>query len=75
MPSDTHQAPTPSRSFDGRTTYRLADLIDPASGWDLATNTSSSALGIADDGTIVGTGVYHGQVHAYAMFPTAMAVP
>ncbi len=55
--------------YDGTTTYRLADLIDPASGWDLATNTSSSALGIGDDGTIVGTGVYNGQVHAYAMFP------
>lgn len=55
--------------YDGTTTYRLADLIDPASGWDLATNTSSSALGISDDGTIVGTGVYNGQVHAYAMFP------
>jgi uncharacterized membrane protein len=56
--------------YDGTTTYRLADRIDPASGWDLSTNTSSSALGISDDGTIVGTGVYNGQVHAYAMFPS-----
>ncbi len=55
--------------YDGTTTYRLADLIDPASGWDLSTNTSSSALGISDDGVIVGTGVYNGQVHAYTMFP------
>jgi uncharacterized membrane protein len=55
--------------YDGTTTYRLADLIDPASGWDLATNTSSSALGISDNGIIVGTGVFNGEVHAYAMFP------
>jgi uncharacterized membrane protein len=55
--------------YDGTATNRLADLIDPASGWDLSTNTSSSALGISDRGIIVGTGVYNGEVHAYAMFP------
>ena len=32
-------------------------------------NTSSSALGISDDGVIVGTGVHNGDTHAYAMVP------
>ena len=57
--------------YDGTTTYRLADLIPPDSGWDLSMNTSSSALGISEDGTIVGTGVYNGETHAYAMVPMA----
>ena len=55
--------------YDGTSTYRLADLIPAGSGWDLSTNTSSSALGISDTGIIVGTGVYNGQTHAYAMVP------
>jgi hypothetical protein len=53
--------------YDGTTTYRLADLIPPNSGWDLSMNTSSSALGISEDGVIVGTGVHNGETHAYAM--------
>jgi len=53
--------------YDGTNTYRLADLIPPNSGWDLSMNTSSSADGISDDGIIVGTGVYNGEVHAFAM--------
>lgn len=57
--------------YDGTTTYRLADLIPPGTGWDLSMNTSSSALGISDNNIIVGTGVYNGQVHAYAMVPAA----
>ena len=57
--------------YDGTTTYRLADLIPPDSGWDLSMNTSSSALGLSEDGIIVGTGVYNGEVYAYAMFPAA----
>ncbi len=55
--------------YDGTATYRLADLIPSNSGWDLSMNTSSSAGGISDDGVIVGTGVYNGDVHAYAMVP------
>jgi uncharacterized membrane protein len=57
--------------YDGTTTYRLADLIPPNSGWDLSMNTSSSALGISEDGVIVGTGVHNGDTHAYAMVPAA----
>ena len=57
--------------YDGITTYRLADLIPPNSGWDLSMNTSSSADGISDDGVIVGTGVHNGDIHAYAMVPVA----
>ena len=62
--------------YDGKNTYRLADLIRPNSGWDLSMNTSSSADGISDDGVIVGTGVHNGETHAYAMVPlTASPTP
>jgi hypothetical protein len=57
--------------YDGTNTYRLADLIPPNSGWDLSMNTSSSALGISEDGIIVGTGIHNGETHAYAMVPAA----
>ena len=57
--------------YDGTNTYRLADLLPPNSGWDLSTNTSSSADGISEDGIIVGTGVHNGETHAYAMVPAA----
>lgn len=53
--------------FDGTQTYNLQDLIPEGSGWDLAMNTSSSAMGITDDGMIIGTGVFNGEVRAYAM--------
>ena len=55
--------------YDRTTTYRLADLIPPNSGWDLSMNTSSSALGISEDNVIIGTGVHNGDTHAYAMVP------
>lgn len=57
--------------YDGTDTYRLADLIPAGTGWDLSMNTSSSALGISDSNVIVGTGVFNGQVHAYAMIPVS----
>jgi uncharacterized membrane protein len=57
--------------YDGISTYRLADLIPAGTGWDLSTNTSSSALGISETNVIVGTGVFNGQTHAYAMVPVA----
>lgn len=55
--------------WNGTTTYRLQDLIPANSGWDLSTNTSSSAMGISDSNVIVGTGIYNGLTHAYAMVP------
>lgn len=56
--------------YDGTNTYRLADVIAAGgAGWDLSNNTSSSALGISDNGIIVGTGVFNGVVHGYAMVP------
>lgn len=55
-------------------TYALQSLLAPGSGWDLSTNTSSSALAITNDGTIVGTAVHDGLTHAYAMHLTP-AVP
>lgn len=55
--------------YDGAATYRLADLIPVGTGWDLSTNTSSSALGISENNVIVGTGVFNGAVHAYMMVP------
>ena len=58
--------------YDETATYRLADLIPPNSGWDLSMNTSSSALGISQDGVIVGTGVHNGETHAYAMVPATV---
>jgi hypothetical protein len=60
--------------YDGTTTYRLADLIPAGSGWDLSMNTSSSALGISENGVLVGTGVYNGATHAYAMVPALQLV-
>ena len=57
--------------YDGTNTYRLQDLIPGGSGWDLSMNTSSSALGISENNVIVGTGVFNGQTHAYAMVPVA----
>ncbi len=53
--------------YDGGQTYLLQDLIPAASGWDLSTNTSSSALGISEDGSITGTGSINGNTHAYYM--------
>jgi hypothetical protein len=55
--------------WDGTTSYRLQDIIPAGTGWDLATNTSSSAMGISDNNVIVGTGVFNGAIHAYAMVP------
>jgi hypothetical protein len=57
--------------YDGTTSYRLADLIPPNSGWDLSTNTFSSAMGISEDRVIVGTGVHNAEIRAYAMVPVA----
>ncbi|MFI4854764.1 MAG: DUF3466 family protein [Phycisphaerales bacterium JB065] len=53
--------------YDGEQTYRLQDLLPADTDWDISTNTSSSALGIAEDGTIVGTAVIDGEIRAYRM--------
>lgn len=54
--------------YIGGTTHRLVELIVAGgAGWDLVNNTTSSAMGISDDGTIVGTAVINGQTHAYVM--------
>lgn len=60
--------------YNGTNTYRLADLIPAGSGWDLSTNTSSSALGISESNVIVGTAVFSGLVHGYAMIPVVTNV-
>lgn len=49
------------------TTYTIQSLLNNGSGWDFSTNTSASAMTIADNGSIVGTAVHNGQVHAYQM--------
>lgn len=55
--------------YDGDATYALAALLPAGSGWGLDNNTSSSAMGISEDGIIVGTGVHNGATRAYAMVP------
>ena len=60
--------------YDGAATYRLQDLIPPHSGWDLSENVVASAMGISEDGMIVGTGMYHNKFRAYAMIPRRMHV-
>lgn len=51
--------------YDGTTTYHMQDLLPSGTPWDLSTNTSSAVLGIAEDGTVVGTGVLGGEVRAF----------
>lgn len=55
--------------WDGEEIYHVADLLPEGSGWDLSTNTSSSAEAISDDGIIVGTGIREGVTSAYALVP------
>ena len=55
--------------WDGEAIYHVQDLLPEGSGWDLSTNTSSSAESISDDGIIVGTGIRGGVTSAYALVP------
>lgn len=55
--------------YDGTNTYRLQDLIPSNTGWNLSTNTSSSAMAINDSNYIVGTGILNGQTRGYIMVP------
>jgi hypothetical protein len=57
--------------YDGTNTHRLQDLIPANSGWDLSTNTFSSAQGISENNIIVGTGVHDGDIRAYEMVPVS----
>ncbi len=61
--------------YDGTTTWRLADLIPPNSGWDLAGNLVAKANGINDAGVIVGTGLHNGDTRAFAMVPMTTPTP
>jgi uncharacterized membrane protein len=56
-------------------TYTLQSLLPKGSGWDLSTNTSSSAMAITDGDIIVGTGMHNGETHAYEMELNTAAVP
>lgn len=55
--------------YDGTSTYRLGDLLLNGAGWDLLTNTSSSALSISEQGWITGSAVRSGAVRAYVAIP------
>jgi hypothetical protein len=55
--------------FDGTSTHLLQDLLVNPAGWNLTTNTSSAALGIADNGAIVGQGVFNGAISGFVMTP------
>lgn len=55
--------------YDGTATYRLGDLILNGAGWDLLTNTSSSAMSISEQGWITGSAVRSGSVRAYVAIP------
>lgn len=57
---------TPYLWIDG-TSYTLQSLLADADGWDLSMNSSSSAMAIANNGSIVGTALHNGQTHAYMM--------
>lgn len=55
--------------YDGTQSVSIQSLVPVGSGWDLSTNTSSSAMGISEDGIIVGTGVHNGATRAYMLVP------
>lgn len=58
---------------DGQS-YLLSDIVTNPAGWNFTTTTSASAMGIAADGTIVGTAKLNGVEHMY-MATLAAAVP
>jgi uncharacterized membrane protein len=55
--------------YDGTQSVSIQSLLPAGSGWDLSTNTSSSAMGISENGVIVGTGVFNGATRAYMLVP------
>jgi len=54
-------------------TYLLSSLISNGAGWNFATTTSASAMGIANDGSIIGTAQLNGVEHMYML--TAVPEP
>lgn len=51
------------------TTYLISDIITNEAGWNFDTTTSASALGISNNGIIVGTAQINGIEHAYMLTP------
>lgn len=54
-------------------TYLVSDIIVNEAGWNFDTTTSASALGISNDGSIIGTAQFNGVEHAYLL--TAVPEP
>jgi len=48
-------------------TYLITDIILNEAGWNFDTTTSASAMGITNDGTIIGTAKFNGVEHAYML--------
>jgi uncharacterized membrane protein len=61
--------------YDGTATYTLAALLASAPGWDFINNTSSAALSISEDGSIVGSAVLNGDVHAFKLVLSPVPEP
>jgi len=51
--------------FENGSSYLMNDIITNGAGWNFTTTTSASAMGIADNGSIVGTAQYDGVEHMY----------
>lgn len=49
--------------------YLISDVISNGAGWNFTTTTSASAMGIANNGVIVGTAQFNGIEHAYMLTP------
>ena len=55
--------------YDGHSTYLLHDLIAVGGdGWSLVDGTSNSAMGISNNGTIIGRGLLNNRLTAFLMF-------
>ncbi|MDY0746486.1 PEP-CTERM sorting domain-containing protein [Paucibacter sp. R3-3] len=57
------------------TTYLVNDIITNGAGWNFTSTTSASAVGIADNGSFVGTAQYDGLEHMYMATLVTAAVP
>lgn len=59
--------------YAGGSTYLINDVITNGAGWNFTTTTSASALGIANNGSIIGTAKLNGIEHMYML--TAVPEP